>query len=164
MIRFLYRSTQFDRCLNALRRAGGTAGIADRKADGIIDKLVFEGRNNSNEIGKVTRHGEFRIKKCMKYDLGGGYRLVCVKQGYHLILLYVGTHDDCDRWLNNNKGLHPIIDKESQEISSVQEIAPEVPLPQEGPQPEIDYDELLLEEIDDKSLRWVFRGLCGEKF
>ncbi|MCK4488556.1 MAG: hypothetical protein KAU38_17575 [Desulfobacterales bacterium] len=164
MIRFLYRSTQFDRCLNALRRAGGTAGIAARKADGIIDKLVFEGRNNSNEIGKVTRHGEFRIKKCMKYDLGGGYRLVCAKQGYHLILLYVGTHDDCDRWLNNNKGLHPIIDKESQEISSVQEIAPEVPLPQEEPQPEIDYDELLLEEIDDKSLRWVFRGLCGEKF
>jgi hypothetical protein len=163
VIRFLYRSTQFDRCLNALRRAGGTAGIAARKADAIIDKLVFEGRNNSNEIGKVTRHGELRIKKCIKYDLAGGYRLVCVKQACQLVLLYVGTHDDCDRWLNSNRGLHPIIDRESHKISSLQEIAPEVPLPQEEPEPEIDYDELFLQKIDDTSLRWVFRGLCGER-
>ncbi len=137
--------------------------MAARKADAIIDKLLFEGRNNSNEIGKVTRHGELRIKKCIKYDLGSGYRLVCVKQGYQLVLLYVGTHDDCDRWLNSNRGIHPLIDKESHKISSVQEIVSEVPLPQEEPEPEIDYDELLLGQLDDRSLRWVFRGLCGKK-
>ena len=58
MIRFLYRSTQFDVCLNALRRAGGTAGIAARKADAIIDKLVFEGCNNSTERGYDQNHLE----------------------------------------------------------------------------------------------------------
>ncbi len=137
--------------------------MAVRKADAIIDKLLFEGRINSNEIGKVTSHGELRIKKCIKYDLGSGYRLVCVKQGYQLVLLYVGTHDDCDRWLNSNRGLHPLIDKESHKISSVREIVPEVPLPQEEPEPEIDYDELMLGQLDDRSLRWVFRGLCGKK-
>ena len=164
MVRFVCRSTGFDRGLNALRRTGGTAGIAAKKADAIIDKLVSEGRNNSNAIGKLARHGEARLKKCTKYDLGGGYRLVCVKQACHLILLYVGAHDDCDRWLNNNKGLHPKMDKDSHKISSVKKIAPEVPLPQEEPEPEIDYDELLLEEIDDKTLRWVFRALCGKRF
>jgi len=124
---------------------------------------VFEGRNNSNEIGKVTRHGELRIKNCIKYDLGAGYRLICIKQGCQLVLLYVGTHDDCDRWLNSNRGLHHIINRESHKISSVREIAPEVPLPQEEPEPEIDYDELFLQKIDDRSLRWVFRGLRGER-
>jgi hypothetical protein len=116
---FVCRTIKFDKCLNTLHRAGGAAAIAAKKADAIIDRLVLKGCNNFNEIGKPTKHGELRIKSCRKYDLGGGYRLVFVKQGYHLVLLYVGAHDDCDRWLSNNRGLPLIIEKESHKISTI---------------------------------------------
>ena len=54
---------------------------------------------------KVTNWGESRIDNCVKYDLQGRARLVTVQKNNWVVLVYVGDHDDCDKWLDKNRGL-----------------------------------------------------------
>jgi hypothetical protein len=44
-------------------------------------------------------------KNCRKIDLVGAYRLVLIQKDQHFIFLYAGSHDDCFRWIEGNKGL-----------------------------------------------------------
>ena len=53
---------------------------------------------------EVTNHGETRIKNCVKYDLGDGWRLVTRQTEKICTFLFVGDHDDTDRWLDGHKG------------------------------------------------------------
>ena len=55
-----------------------------------------------------THNGEIRIRNCVKYDLPSAYRLVTVENEIRF-LLYVGSHDDVDQWLDNNAGLVPTV-------------------------------------------------------
>ncbi len=77
---------------------------------------------------------------------------MCVKRGNHPIATYVGSYDDCDRWLENNRGFAP-----EPQLSSA------VPRPSEGEKSdhpskwkargsEPDYDDILMEQIDEKIL------------
>lgn len=52
----------------------------------------------------TTNHGESRIQHCVKYDLQGSCRLVTVQHNGICFLMFAGTHDDTDQWLNANKG------------------------------------------------------------
>ncbi|MEX3763694.1 UvrD-helicase domain-containing protein [Paraburkholderia phenoliruptrix] len=52
----------------------------------------------------TTNHGESRIQHCTKYDLMGACRLVTVQHDGICLFLFTGTHDDCDEWLERNKG------------------------------------------------------------
>jgi hypothetical protein len=54
---------------------------------------------------QLTHHGESRIKHCVKYDLQGYSRLVTVQTQGYCALLYCGTHDDCDSWIESHAGL-----------------------------------------------------------
>ena len=94
--------------------------------------------------------------------LVGGYRLVYVKEDKHYFFLFAGTHDDCDRWLNNNKHLKP--EPNDAEMSLMVRQAGAVTLSPDhnAPEGDIDYDEFLMQNIDEKMLRRVFRGLCGD--
>ena len=160
---FVHCKSKFNRCLNRLRKAGGNASLAAKRAEEIIGKLASEERMMSEETNKRTKYGELRINKCRKYDLGGGYRLICVRQGKHLAPLYVGSHDDCDRWLNNNRGFQPVINKDSNKSYSIRKSRMIVQSPEKKPEPEMDYDAILMEKIDQKTFRRIFRGLCGER-
>ncbi len=53
----------------------------------------------------TTHYGESRIPHCTKYDLTGRARLVTVLNNALCIFLYVGTHEDVDKWLDKNKGI-----------------------------------------------------------
>lgn len=65
--------------------------------------------DRSADFGRMTQHGESRIRHCIKYDLGGGYRLVTVRpKDTVFLLLFVGSHDDAERWLDANRGLVPV--------------------------------------------------------
>jgi hypothetical protein len=81
MICSIYRDPRFDGCLEMLRERGGAALIAVEKAEELMSRIILKGREYSVNVGKQTRNGEFRIKRCIKYELGSGYRLVCVKKG-----------------------------------------------------------------------------------
>ena len=53
-----------------------------------------------------TKHGETRIQNVEKYDLSDGYRLVIqLVDGKKKVraFLFVGSHDDSDRWLDSHR-------------------------------------------------------------
>jgi hypothetical protein len=105
MIRFIHSNPRFEKRLNDLRKSERFAIAAAKRADKIINNLIQMGTASIVETGRLSRYGEARIPNCVKYDLGRGYRLVSVKKGDHLFLLYIGTHDDCHRWIEDNKGI-----------------------------------------------------------
>src|SRR5690606_30476730 len=103
MIRYVHSNAKFERMLETMRSSEKMAVSAANKADSIIKN----GDSPLSALGKFTRHGEFRIKNCIKYDIGKGYRMVCVKDGEDLFLLFVGSHDDASAWVENNRNFIP---------------------------------------------------------
>lgn len=61
-----------------------------------------------------TKNGENRIPHAVKYDLHGDYRLVTVEHDHARILLFVGSHPEAERWLENNRGGQFVVNKKGQ--------------------------------------------------
>ena len=160
MILSLHLDPKFIKSLNELRKQGGISFIAAKKADDLIKRLLLRGRDCSTEIGRLTRNGELRIKNCKKYDLGSGYRLICLRKTYHLILLYIGTHDECSRWLERNKGLEYELNDAGDKALITAATSSEVQFQIKETDPADAYEERLISEIDDRMLRRIFSGLC----
>jgi hypothetical protein len=104
LITTLYLDAKLDKQLQALSRSDKKAALAAERAHEIVGKLQA-GSSSLADAGSTTKRGEQRIKGCIKYNLGSGYRLVTLRQGRDLYLLYAGSHDDCHRWLENNREL-----------------------------------------------------------
>jgi superfamily I DNA/RNA helicase len=110
---YLNAST-FRESMLALRRRGNQHLRAYHTACSIIQSLSF----GLEELNKLTNHGESRIKHCRKYDLSNdAHRLVTVHSDHHIYLLHVGTHDEVDRWLDQNRGLTVAVNEESRRIT-----------------------------------------------
>jgi superfamily I DNA/RNA helicase len=85
-----------------LRKLGGAHQRAYDESCRIIASLEIGGGENH----KLTKHGESRIPHCVKYDISNdAHRLVTVQTDNFIYLLFVGTHDDTEHWLNRNRGL-----------------------------------------------------------
>ncbi len=158
---------KFFKCLAALRKAGKKGDIAAQKADEIIERLSRQGFVMPAEIGTVTKYGELRLKHCIKYDLGNGYRLITIKQGRDLFVLYVGTHDECHRWVENNRELRLELVRGrcatitvAQETSTGETFAFEIDSTATADDP-ADPLELLIRQLSDRELRMIFCGLAG---
>src|SRR5512135_2479070 len=95
----IYRDPLFDETLKELRSKGGYAAVAAGKSEVFILNLLGGKGAGDREKFRFTRKGEYRIKNCRKLDLGCGYRIVCIQKGQRLVLLFIGTHDDCFRWI-----------------------------------------------------------------
>lgn len=131
--------------------------MAARTAEGIIRALSDGDLSTVNH--KLTCHGEARLEKAVKFDLGAGYRMVSVRAGDELLMLFAGSHDDCDRWLERNRGASFVIEGLPEKSQASRQTvattaAAEEPLPQEQ-------EEAQAEDLSQKELRLVFRGLCG---
>lgn len=82
---FIYRTSQFKRCLDDLRREkGGSAAMAARKVSEFISCLV-SGDELTRKKFSYTWNGEHRIEHCKKIDLVGGYRLVLIQKDHDFI-------------------------------------------------------------------------------
>ncbi len=160
MIRFVHQNSKFEKQLNALRKAGKKAAIAAKEADAIIDMLLMREDHVPARVGVPTRYGELRIRNCVKYDLGSGYRLITVRQDTHLFLLCIGTHDECDRWLENNRKRQTVFVKNRKKTFSVRKLPFDF-TPNLLPESESDDHEEFFNDIDEKYLRVIFRGICG---
>ncbi len=158
MIRSVFRDPKFDKQLENIRKAGKKGGIAAKEADAIIDRLI-EGCHSLAEVGVMTKKGEYRIRKCTKYDIGGGYRLITILDEDCLFVSYIGTHDECNLWLEKNKFLHPCADKPRGKILMVQQPA-EKPSAVKRQRIETE-DEPFLRPIEERYLRKIFSGLCN---
>jgi hypothetical protein len=158
----IHRGPQLHKCLTKLRRAGGRAALAAQRIDTIIATLATDASRRPAEVHKLTRRGEARIEHCKKFDLVGGYRLVYVKEDHRYCFLFAGTHDDCDRWLDHHKDLKPAMPSAAPAAEVVQTEAVTPLVEPAEPAEALDYDDILMQQIDEHMLRRVFRGLCGE--
>ena len=100
---FVHRTAVFDRNLEDLRQKGGTASMAAAKAEAVMRQITGIKEGDLRKQFRYTRRGEYRIKYCGKYDLGCGHRLVFIRRNGHIVFLYVGSHDDCFRWIERNR-------------------------------------------------------------
>ena len=103
-----------------LRTISKTNRIGQRVANKVYDLQAALRQVNSFEEAtveleqlKVTNHGENRIRHCVKYDLGNGFRLVTIQHKGIIVLEFVGNHEDTDKWLSANVGKTLIAAKNS---------------------------------------------------
>ncbi len=158
-----YCDPLFGRTLGDLRAKGGYAAVAAGKAEELI--ALLSGRPGSRrEKFRFTRRGEYRIRNCRKVDLGCGYRIVCIQKDGRLVLVYIGTHDDCFRWIERHRTAEydpdRVPEKAWTEAASDRAgtLAPEHGGTDEDRFAEA-YEEALKARIDDAMLRRVFSGL-----
>ncbi len=101
---------EFRPSLRTLQVSGGRGQKVKNKITSVLGSICPEENPFANL--KVTNHGESRIRHCVKYDLGDGYRLITIQNKNFVLFCYAGTHDHCDRWLERNRGL--IISRDGQ--------------------------------------------------
>lgn len=114
----ILRETDFMKSLAQMTHAGG---LGRKAADHVWTILGKARAGRADELGNLTHHGESRIPNCVKYDLPGFHRLVTVRQSEAIFFLTVGKKDDCERWLENNAGFRPVIDKKTKRLSVIRE-------------------------------------------
>ena len=83
------------------------------------------------------------------------------------MLLYVGSHDDCFRWIERNRGLKYEFDASGNAAEIVSKLVPaDTSIPEDVllEQRMIDENEAsLMSRIDDNVLRKIFSGLCQKQ-
>ncbi len=162
MIRHIHLDGGFEKQLKMLSKAGGHVAQVAEHAQAVIDNLASRVKDGIRQTGRLTRHGEARIRNCVKYDLVHAYRLIGFRQGEDLFLLFLGTHDECDRWIRNNRRLRNISAREgTQVISARDDVLDADESPEEDPELQDDYDKRVLASLTDQDLRKIFRGLAG---
>ena len=137
--------------------------MAASRAEQIIKILLrYSGAETEELRSKRTKYGELRLKNCRKYDLGGGYRLITMTRESKLFLLCVGTHDECNRWLNQKRGKSLRLEPENFVfVAENSEVEPQQLLNDPWPEEEGDeYEEHLLTRLSDADLRYIFSGIC----
>ncbi|TAN43951.1 MAG: hypothetical protein EPN22_08655 [Nitrospirae bacterium] len=161
----VYLTPQFAKELKELRRQGGRTAAAALKAGSLMTCLTTTRQVDFMKAGKLTINGEYRIKDCYKFDLGGGFRAVFLRNDSRLIFVFIGTHDDCFRWIERHTGcrlefndqdvLVPVV---RDELSAHDSLPEDVLLEREYV---MRYEEGLLKQIDDDILKKIFAGLTG---
>lgn len=106
------------RQIQSLQKRGGQYQRAARTVAAIVGRMRMSLPNPFEGVA-LTKHGESRIKHCVKYDLSGYARLVTIQNDNVFTLKFVGTHDECDVWLEKNKGLNLAVDKDSKGLVDV---------------------------------------------
>jgi hypothetical protein len=167
-IRKVYRDPLFDRTLEELRSQGCYGAVAAAKADELICLISGRADARGRDKFRFTRKGEYRIRNCRKVDLGCGYRIVCIQKDQRLVLLYIGTHDDCFRWIDRHRTAE--YDLESVEERAWIEVGTALPVQpascktlNEEERYAEEYEASLMCQLDDAVLRKVFSGLIERR-
>ena len=153
----IQQTRRFGKQLQAMSKAGKNERNIARRAEKILIDLQADPLHEETECRR-THYGENRLKDCRKYDLSCGFRLVALKRDRRLIFTCIGSHDDCQRWIENHRKnpgkIESIPVPESCAESSQESIS------QRKPESDIDeYEEQLMARIDAQMLREIFAGL-----
>jgi superfamily I DNA/RNA helicase len=93
----------YAKCIRDLTKKGKKGKDAMIKARAAQAEAAEQG---AIRVVRPTEHGESRLPNVEKYDLGDGYRLVVQlvdASAQRRAFLFVGDHEDADRWLDNHK-------------------------------------------------------------
>jgi hypothetical protein len=98
-----FQLRDFEKSVQLAFQRGGQGQNAAKKVKAILGNLAEE--DPFHGIVTLTHNGESRIAHCRKYDLGGGWRLVTRQHDRTCGFLFMGSHDDVDRWLDEHRGM-----------------------------------------------------------
>ncbi|MFH2219296.1 MAG: hypothetical protein ABII68_06515 [Pseudomonadota bacterium] len=160
-MKYLCVSSKVESRIAVLEKAGKAGTALARKATRIIESLASEAvRHHMEAICSYTKYGEKRIKNCRKYDLGCGYRLITLQRGVKVFIPFLGTHDECQCWLESNSRMKAFTAGRGTALRISQNKSSSSP-PSGGDIADIkaDSDDEVLQHIADKDLRRVFCGL-----
>ena len=155
----IHQTRKFAKRLVAMAKAGKHERIVAERARQILADLQTHPRHEEAEC-KRTSHGELRLNDCRKYDLSCGYRLIALKRDRRLIFTYIGSHDDGQRWIENNRDYQDEIKSVSVPLIKAEERRQSEAVIETGPDDD-EYEEQLKVEIDERVLREIFSGLCN---
>jgi hypothetical protein len=96
-----FTTKAFEKALQLAFLSGGQAQKRSDKARIVLGSLQDADPFLSLQ---VTKHGETRIKNCVKYELGDGWRLVTRQTDKTCTFLFVGDHEDTERWIEGHNG------------------------------------------------------------
>lgn len=156
----LFVSSKVESRIATLEKTGKSGKNLAQKATCIIARLASgDFRNPMDTVATYTKYGEKRTKNCRKYDLGCGYRLITMKRGETVFIPFLGSHDECQRWLENNSGFKTFrVGKGSTVHIEDRTSSPANLVDVENMDVGADVD-CLLENLTDKDLRTLFNGL-----
>ena len=104
--------------IRVLYKKGGPYQKAAKAVEGIIGRIA-NGDSDPFSGFSLTKHGERRIQKCKKYDLVKFCRLITVVDADYCHLLYAGSHNDCDVWIDRHRGFVPAVDSDERLVGAV---------------------------------------------
>ncbi len=110
--------------MESLRRLRQSGGARQKAADRVM-QIMGGMEGDFDDLCKLTNHGESRIAHCIKYDLPGACRLVTVQHDGVIWLLYVGDHEDADRWLENHRGWTATVNKANLRVGQTRVAIPQ---------------------------------------
>lgn len=151
---------KLERQLTAMEGQANTPFIAAGRARKIIEAMT-QGQT-AQAAGLFRARSDARVKNCWKYNLGAGYRLICIRTKQIIYVMHAGDHESCDAWLNNNSKKQP----QSTEIKMTSFTICDTPDPFDfqtirSPDREPDFDDQYLASIPQAYLRKVFCGLVA---
>ena len=158
----VYLDPELKKCMELMQRSGKKASLAAGKAEEIIARLQTSGLS-PQLAGTRSRHGEARIRGVIKYDLGSGYRLITIRRKNRCYLVYAGNHDDCHRWIENNREI---------DLNQVRRRCVKLPTQENSFSPgetenqflklAEEENEIPLIHVAEEDLRRIFSGLVGD--
>jgi hypothetical protein len=101
MIKHIHVHQRVERTIEQMSILNNAPMIAALRARNIIQTLV-DGIMPARTI-LMSGKKDARIKKRFKFDLGKGYRLITIREKESMYILFIGTHEQCDRWLDDNR-------------------------------------------------------------
>jgi mRNA-degrading endonuclease RelE of RelBE toxin-antitoxin system len=155
MIQYIKYHPQFEKQCEKLKKSNDKANKAVENAWNIISAFK-ESRQDFHRMGTLTHSGELRLKDGIKYQLGNGYRLVLSVRKDCLFVLCIGSHDQCDRWLEKNRG------GDNFRFSWQEKVAEKRSDKKKSQNPEYpDQQSDLFNPVEDRLLRQIFQGICN---
>lgn len=159
-MKYVHVSAKVEHRIENLRKSGKAGNVLAQKVTSIIKCLTSGAWDHREVVSSHTKYGEKRIKNCRKYDLACGYRLITLQRRGKVFIAFLGTHDECQRWLENNSSLKAVaagkgrwfrIDRKKRASASQVHVASVGS--DEGTEDELEM------EVSDRDLRRVFSGL-----
>jgi mRNA-degrading endonuclease YafQ of YafQ-DinJ toxin-antitoxin module len=157
----IHQTRAFRKQLQTMRRAGKKERALAGRAEAIIRRLQADPLDEKAACRR-TYNGELRLRDCRKYNLSCGFRLIGLKRDNRLIFTCIGSHDDCRKWIENNRDVQDEIDsqpipaipiRDSRKARSGVSVSTK-------PVTDDEYEEQLMNRLDDHLLREIFSGLC----
>lgn len=151
---------KLERQITVMESQANAPSIAAGRARKIIEAMI-EGQT-SQASGLFRARSDTRVKNSWKYDLGAGYRLICIRTKQIIYIMQIGDHESCDVWLNNNSKKRPQNTKIKMTAFTIRDTSKTFDFQiVRSPDREPYFDDQDLPLIPQEYLRKVFCGLAG---